>query len=80
MTPVIASDVPEMRKLIERYRIGLVCEPGNPNSLSECIRKMKDDRTFYQQCKNNMQTAKQELCWEKEKGILAEAVNRYLLK
>ncbi len=78
MTPIIASNVPEMRRLIERYRIGLVCEPGDPHSLSECIRKMKEDQVFYQQCKSNIRNAKQELCWEKEKGILVEAVNRYL--
>jgi len=42
------------------------------------ITKMRDDWVFYTQCKENLRTAKADLCWEKEKEKLKEAYQAIL--
>ena len=74
LTPVITSDVPEMKRIVESYQIGLCCEAGNTESLRQCIHRMKEDRAFYESCKKNLMAAKNELCWENEKKKLSTAL------
>ena len=78
LTPVIGSDFPEIRKIINGYGIGLLCDPSDVNKINDCIEKMRIDKAFYNACKRNLLSAKKELCWEKEKHILELAVLRYL--
>lgn len=73
MTPVIASDGPEMKRIIEKYEIGLTCKPDNVEDICCCIEKMRSDKAFYDSCKNNLNKAKEELCWEREKEVLKRA-------
>lgn len=77
-TPLIASDLPEQRRIIQEYNIGLLVEPEKPEEIAEAIRRMRDDREFYAACKENMKRAKRELCWEKEKEALKEAYRRIM--
>lgn len=73
MTPIIASEVPEMQRIIERYQIGLTCKPGDVDDICHCIERMLNDKVFYKQCKENLRRAKKELCWENEKKKLIQA-------
>ncbi len=73
LTPIIASDIPEMRRLVDKYQIGLTCRPGDPEDISRCIAQLRDDPLFYARCKENLKRAKEELCWEKEKQVLLKA-------
>lgn len=73
LTPIIASDLPEKRRLIDEYQIGLTCRPGDPEDISRCIAQLRDDPIFYARCKENLKRAKEELCWEKEKQVLLKA-------
>ncbi len=77
-TPVIASDLPEMKRIVEQYRVGLCCAPGDVESSDACLEKLLTDKAFYQQCKNNLRAAKETLCWEKEKQVLLDAYARYV--
>lgn len=74
LTPVITSDVPEMKRIIDAYQIGLTFERSNVEALTECIRKMKSDQAFYHSCKDNLKAAKETLCWEQEKTVLKKAI------
>lgn len=76
LTPIIASKVPEMERIIEQYQIGLTCKPGDVEDICRCIEKMRTDKKFYTRCKKNLGLAKQELCWENEKKILEKAYTR----
>lgn len=78
MTPIIASEVPEMKRIIDKYGIGLTSKPGNVDDICRCITKMRSDQDFYQQCKENLKVAKKELCWENEKKVLIEAFEKII--
>ena len=78
LTPVAASDFPEMKRLIDEYEIGLTCDPTDLDAVCACVEKMRTDTAFYAACKDNLKTAKADLCWEKEKHVLADAFARYV--
>ncbi len=64
--PVILSDVPEHRYLIEKYNFGLILDDNTVNDLVEAARKLKYDSVLYQQLCQNAEKASEELCWENE--------------
>lgn len=78
MTPLIASDYPELRQIVLEYGIGLLVDPEKPENIAAAIRRMRDDREFYTVCKKNLNRAKRELCWENEKSALKEAYWRIM--
>ena len=77
-TPVIASDLPEMKRIVEGYRIGLLCSPGDIRAFCDCVDRMLTDRELYSACKQNILKAKEDLCWEKEKQVLKDAFHIYI--
>lgn len=80
LTPIIASDFPELRRIVKGYEIGLLVDPFQISQITEAIKKMKTDALFYQTCKKNLHTAKEELCWENEKEVLKKAYEEVLGK
>ena len=76
-TPVICPFYPAMKDLVDRYGIGLTCNPEDINSINDCVEKLRTDNQFYRLCKQNVYEAKKELCWEKEKSGLAIAYKQY---
>lgn len=79
MTPIVASDFPEMKRIINQYQIGLTCDPYDPEQINDCVEKMRTDKNLYSSCKSNLKRAKLELCWENEKKVLQEAFQRIAL-
>jgi len=77
-TPVIVSNIPEMKKIVKQYGIGLLCDPKNTAEICACVEKMRTDKAFYEQCKKNTLAAKEDLCWENEKEVLKSAYKRIL--
>lgn len=78
LTPIVSSNFPEMRRIIDQYQIGLTCDPNNLKEINNCVERMKTDQAFYAQCKENLKRAKEELCWEKEKLVLINAYEQML--
>ena len=72
-TPVICSNFPAVAPIVEQYGIGLTCNPEDLEDIDRCVEKMRTDRDFYAQCKENLKKAKEDLCWEREKVVLQEA-------
>ena len=72
LTPIIASDLPEIKKIVQSYKIGLLNKPDDVKDIISCVNTMKEDKTQYKLFKKNLEIAKKELCWEKEKKILFE--------
>ncbi|SDB85265.1 glycosyltransferase [Williamwhitmania taraxaci] len=64
--PVLVSDLPEMRKLVEGYSIGVVLMERTPQALANTIRGMLSDLSRRKQWQQNLAIAAIELCWEKE--------------
>ena len=51
-TPVVASDLPGVRTVVQRTGMGLISERGNPQSLAECITKVLTSPEAYIKEKN----------------------------
>lgn len=72
-TPIVASDFPETSRLVERYGIGLTCDPSDVAEIASCIERLREDRGLYGECKIKLRIAKKELCWERESATLEKA-------
>jgi glycosyltransferase involved in cell wall biosynthesis len=73
--PVLVSDLPEMRAVVEKYAIGLVLKERTAENLAVLVQQMmidSDHRDIWQQ---NLKLAATELCWENESVRLIEMVN-----
>ena len=64
--PVIASNLPQMKEVIEKYDVGFTVDFGNNDKLLSAIKKLTDDSALYENKKQNCKTASQELNWENE--------------
>jgi glycosyltransferase involved in cell wall biosynthesis len=70
--PIAASAFPELKNIVEGYSVGLTFDPDNPADIAEKIRRFFDSPELQEQCRENLQRAKQELCWEVEEQKLAD--------
>lgn len=78
--PVIVSDLPEMRQIVETHKVGTVLLPKDrkPAQLAAIIREMMEDGDFYEFWKANCVKAAATLNWEKEKQTLLELYKKAL--
>ena len=61
--PLIASDLPEMRRVVETYGLGAVFDPHDAGDLVRAITAVLADRDRFHR---NAIAASRELCWERE--------------
>lgn len=73
LNPLIVSDFPEMGKIVDKYQIGLKINPEDPEEMASAINKLISDKELYAEYKKNLERAKEELCWEREKQKLMKA-------
>lgn len=71
--PVVASDHPEKRRIIEAYQVGATCDETDPQTVAETINQVLNDEDAYRQmCRNAKQAAREALNWQtEEKKLLA---------
>lgn len=70
--PVLTSDLPEMADIIKNYQVGMVLEERTPEGLASVLQLMLNDEVKRNFWKENIASARQELCWEKEEIKLKE--------
>lgn len=75
--PVLASPLPEIRKIILKYDVGALIENHNPEHIAGKIQEMLRDPVRIAQWKENLKFAAEELCWENEKEALKEVYKIY---
>ena len=68
--PIIASNFPELRKIVFDNKIGLVTNPANHEETENTIRELVSNNDLYNQCKQNMCKIKKIYNWENEKLVL----------
>jgi glycosyltransferase involved in cell wall biosynthesis len=64
--PVIVSNLPQMKEVVEKYDVGFSVDIENKAELITAIKKLTEDNNFYKTKVQNCQVASQELNWEKE--------------
>jgi glycosyltransferase involved in cell wall biosynthesis len=70
--PVIVSDLPELRNVVEKYQIGIILKEHSAQKLADAINDLIYNEDKLQQYIKNSEKAAEELCWEKEKEVLLE--------
>ncbi|MCB0819183.1 MAG: glycosyltransferase [Bacteroidetes bacterium] len=68
--PVFASNLPEVRKVVEQYGVGFVAESHNPEVMAAQINSLKSNPQKLSNTRAACRTATEELRWEKESVIL----------
>ncbi len=68
--PVIVSNLPDMKELVNQYKIGSILTKRNTKELASII-----ENTSKKSFKENLRIAKQDLVWEKEKAKLVAVLN-----
>jgi len=68
--PILASNLPEVRRVVEAYQVGRISEDHSPKNIAKHIDEMLNDSEANAQWKINLEKASKELNWEKEKEKL----------
>jgi glycosyltransferase involved in cell wall biosynthesis len=76
-TPILASGVVEVRKIVEGYSIGKIIESHNPKSLAEDIQFIQANPELYISWKENCKKAATIENWEKESEVLQKFFPKY---
>ena len=64
--PVLVSNLPEMKKVVEEYKIGLVSDARNEKELASLFMRMVLDEKERIGWRAGLERAASELCWENE--------------
>lgn len=70
--PVLVSDLPEMRAIVEEYGVGEVVADRQPSALANQVMRMLENSSQRELWKANLTRAARELCWENEQTIITE--------
>lgn len=65
--PVIASDFPEIRRVVEGNKVGLVIDPHESKNISLVVNFLLDNTDLYRVFKDNCKKAKLKYNWNNEK-------------
>lgn len=71
--PVLASRLPEIERIVKTYNIGTFIENHDPSHIAEKLNELLCSLQL-SEYRKNMQKAKEELTWEKEKIILKTVI------
>jgi glycosyltransferase involved in cell wall biosynthesis len=59
--PLLCPAYPEIRKIVETYRVGLCFDHNDPLSIANAINRFAEGDTFLQSCRDNIPAALQDL-------------------
>ncbi len=67
--PVLASDLPEVKRIVNDYGVGQVTATHDPEKIAEALQQMLHS-PMHETWKKNALAAAAELCWEKEEEVI----------
>ncbi len=70
--PMLATDLPELRRLIAGNHIGLMMDSSSPQAIARAIDAVATDRAQLQRLRLNVIDARQRLNWAEESKILVD--------
>lgn len=77
--PVVVSDLPEMRRMVETYNIGLIATSNHPQTLASHFRTALFVSSMRNEWLRGLERAANELTWEKEEQVLLDAFSKLLI-
>ncbi len=69
-TPVVVTNLPQMQKIVEDYRVGLAVPPGDFAGVRSAIRRLSSDPALYADCAANCRKAARTLSWDAQEQRL----------
>lgn len=76
--PVLASSLPEIKRVVDNYKIGLCISATKPDLIAEGIRNMSNSPDLMTHWKQQCLIAREELCWENEEKVLENIYGKFL--
>jgi glycosyltransferase involved in cell wall biosynthesis len=76
--PVVATDFPEIRKVVSTCAIGLLVPAGSDHALRLQLKRLIDDPSLRQQLACNAKKAALQLNWERQESKLVTLYQRVL--
>lgn len=76
--PVVASDFPELRRVIEGEGVGVTCDPEDPADIARAVRSVVDDPVRHARFRAGALRAGERFNWERERPKLSETVTALL--
>ncbi|NOU39453.1 MAG: glycosyltransferase [Ferruginibacter sp.] len=76
--PIIATAIPEVKRIVEDYNCGICLTNYEPQNIANTILDLVADKERYNMYKNNCTTAAKELCWENESKKIIDIYTPYL--
>ncbi|HYQ56349.1 MAG TPA: glycosyltransferase [Draconibacterium sp.] len=68
--PVLVSNLPEMKTIVDQYQIGEVCNSHHPKELAQNINESISNSAKRKLWQENLKLAAKELTWENEEKVL----------
>jgi len=70
--PVVVSDFPEMRRVVDEFGVGATCEPARPESIATAIRGVLEQNreAWFDACRTASTTR---FSWQRQSQILVDA-------
>ncbi len=78
--PLVYSNLPELRRIAEKYEIGISIDSQSPKEMREGLLQLLQNAGLRQSYKQNLEVARQELSWVREENVLRGLVEQTLLK
>ncbi|WJN59948.1 glycosyl transferase, group 1 family protein [Pseudomonas sp. SO81] len=76
--PVIASDLPEIRRIVRQHDLGLLVREGDSEALADALRRMVGDAQLRAHHASCARAAAPALSWEVQEHLLVELYRRIL--
>ncbi len=64
--PIITGNLPEINKIIQRYKVGVSVKKPTPQNIAVTITNLLENQSLRKEIKEYQQKAKKVLCWENE--------------
>ncbi len=64
--PVLASNLPQMKEIVEKYKVGVFVNPYEKEEIKLNLEKLYTNKEYYKELKSNCYSASKTLNWEKE--------------
>ena len=74
--PVVSSNFPVLRAIVEGYHLGCTCDPEYPRDIANAINYVLSDKCRYEEMKRNALEAAKIFNWENESEKLLEVYRR----
>jgi len=74
--PLFYPQLPEIRRIAEKYRIGIPIDPQVPRSMSTAIIKLMNDVQLMATLRRNVRAASKSLGWQEEEAVLHRLIER----